>query len=172
MPSVILTNEQGASQGLMDIIEAHTGEGSLHKAFSAYIFRKNGTEILLQQRSTKKMLFPLFWANTCCSHPRENEDIIETAERRLQEECGFTCPLKEVTSFVYRAADPEGRGVEHERDTILRGDVEEIELNPDPDEIAELQWIPVNQLLADMKSRPERYAPWFHLGLKLVLEKG
>ena len=172
MPSVILTDEQGEPKGTVDIMEAHTGKGDLHLAFSAFIFRNKASELLLQQRSKEKMLFPEYWANTCCSHPREDDDsIVAAGERRLKEECGFTCPLEKVDSFIYRAEDP-GRGVEHELDTILVGHLDEpVELQPDPKEIADLQWVPMNQPQADMKAHPERYAPWFHKGLKIILEK-
>lgn len=172
MNSVVLTDEQGSPTGTADIVEAHSGEGELHLAFSAYIFRNEGDEILLQQRSSQKMLFPLLWANTCCSHPREGEEIRPAAEHRLQEECGFTCPLEEVGSFVYKSKDPEGRGVEYEHDTVLRGDVEAVELNPDPNEIAAMEWTPTNQVLADLEARPEKYAPWFKQGLSLILNHG
>ncbi len=172
MNSVVLTDEQGSPTGTAEIVEAHTGEGKLHKAFSVYVFRNDGNEILMQQRSAGKMLFPLHWANTCCSHPRESEDIRAAAERRLQEECGFTCPLKEIDSFIYKAEDPEGRGIEYEHDTVLRGDVEDVELNPDPKEIAALEWVPTNQVLRDIETRPEKYGPWFKQGLSLILDHG
>ena len=166
---MILTNERGSSLGLIDILDAHTGEGKLHKAFSVFIFRKSESELLLQKRSSEKMLFPGLWANTCCSHPREGESITEAGERRLQEELGFSCPLKEVSSFVYRAEDPLKRGIEHEYDTVLVGGVEEVEITADPKEIAECKWITLLDLQKDMVKNPDTYAPWFSLALPLAL---
>jgi len=40
----------------------------LHRAFSAFLFNERG-DLLLQQRSSFKITFPLLWTNTCCSHP-------------------------------------------------------------------------------------------------------
>lgn len=169
-PVIILTDESGNPTGSMDIVAAHTAPGHLHKAFSIYIFRNNRKEILIQKRSATKMLWPLIWANTCCSHPREHESPLEAGARRLREECGFTCPLTDSGSFVYRAEDPEGRGVEHEHVTLLVGNLEnDLSLHPNPDEIAELKWIAIDVLQEDMKKHPEHYAPWFHLGLKKTL---
>merc|ERR1712113_542166 len=39
-----------------------------HRAFSVFLFNKDN-RLLLQQRSKKKITFPLVWTNTCCSHP-------------------------------------------------------------------------------------------------------
>ncbi|PIR53087.1 isopentenyl-diphosphate delta-isomerase [Candidatus Peregrinibacteria bacterium CG10_big_fil_rev_8_21_14_0_10_49_10] len=169
MRQVILTDTKGNQTGLSEIMQAHTGEGKLHRAFSVYIFRKQGTEILMQKRSSKKMLFPLLWANTCCSHPFPDEAMMDAAQRRLQEECGLTCDLKVAGTLVYRAEDPEGRGVEHEHVTLLRGDDPVSEPKPDSEEIEEIKWMPVEDLLTDMEEHPKKYAPWFHLGLQKLL---
>lgn len=172
MRSVVLTDESGAPKGTAEIVDAHTGAGKLHKAFSVFIFRNGMRELLLQKRSPSKMLFPQHWGNTCCSHPRENEDIVAAGERRLFEECGFRCDLEEVASFVYRAVDPGGRGTEHEHDTVLVGQVDDVEPKPDPEEIAEMKWMSVDDLQTDLKAHPERYGPWLPLGLSLILKHG
>ena len=167
MATVILTDASGAPTGVADAAEVHSGEGRLHKAFSVYIFRKGGREILIQQRSRYKRLWPLVWANTCCSHPREGENVVAAGQRRLREECGFTTTLVEHSSFVYRAEDPAGRGVEHEHVTILVGQVEDATTcTAEAKEIADWKWVPLEELRKDMDQQPEKYAPWFHLGLE------
>ena len=169
MRTVTLTDEAGNDIGTCDVLEAHTGEGKLHRAFSVYVFRSGRREILIQRRSGKKMLWPMIWANTCCSQPFENESAIEAGTRRLREEFGFECPLREDKAYVYRAVDPRGAGVEHEHVTMLTGDDPAQPPNPDPEEIAEWKWIDIDELRADMATHPDAYAPWFHLGLKLLL---
>ncbi len=166
---LILVNESNTPRGTATWEEAHASPGLLHRAFSAYVFRKNGSEILIQRRSGKKPLWALIWANTCCSHPREGEEIAGVAPRRLQEEFGFTCPLTPVAEFVYHAEDPGGNGAEHEHVTVLRGDVEDAAPAPNPDEVGEWKWIAVAELLEDMKINPDFYAPWFHIGLRKVV---
>ena len=115
------------------------------------------------------MLWPIIWANTCCSHPVDDETPSDAGMRRLKEEMGFTCTLTEGPSFVYRAYDPNGKGVEHEHLTLLIGDVEDVTVVPNPDEVAEYKWANVKQLIEDMKTNPDEYAPWFHMGLQKIL---
>lgn len=168
--TVVLTDEEGNATGTSNILEAHTGAGKLHRAFSVYVFNETEDMILVQQRAAQKMLFALLWANTCCSHPFPKEDIIEAGERRLREECGFTVPLEYKDAFVYKAEDPNGNGIEWEHDSLLVGHANELtKLNPDPTEIAQLEWRQVQDVLHDMKTTPNEYAPWFKMGLNKLL---
>lgn len=167
--TVVLTDEAGAALGTADLVAAHTGKGLLHRAFSVYVFRSGRSEVLMQRRAAAKMLWPLVWSNTCCSHPLEGETPAAAGERRLREELGFSVPLSVHSSFVYRAED-DGRGVEHEHVAILVGDaLGEVALRPNPEEVAEAKWIGVTELRADMERDPERYTPWFHVGLGKLL---
>lgn len=171
MKSVILTNERGESLGTAEIMDAHTDGGKLHKAFSIFILTPDGAKVLLQRRASTKLLFPGFWANTCCSHPKEKFPIEVEANDRLMEECGFRTALDVVDSFVYKANDPEGRGTEYEYDTILQGFAEEsVELKPNPDEVMDMKWMTIEDLQNDMKANSDTYAPWLHDALPILLD--
>lgn len=169
MRKVILCSESGTPNGSAEIGDAHTGRGLLHLAFSVYVFTPDRKKILIQRRSKEKMLWPMIWANACCSHPQEKESPVQAGERRMGEELGAACALSEGPSYVYRAEDAN-RGVEHEYVTILIGTMEEtFPLNPDPKEIAEWKWVEIGELQGDMARQRDLYAPWFHLGLPKVL---
>src|ERR1043166_2029346 len=90
---VILCDESGRPQGACDLLAAHTGAGRVHLAFSVYLFSRDRGKLLIQRRSAAKMLWPLVWANTCCSHPRADEDAIDAGRRRLREEMGIDAEL-------------------------------------------------------------------------------
>ncbi len=166
---LILVDERNASLGTISWEDAHAlPSGKLHRAFSVYVFRNDGTEMLIQKRSAGK-LFAGLWANSCCSHPREGEEITDVAPRRLREELGFTCAMRPVGEFVYQAEDPEGKGVEHEHVTMFRGDVDDVTVTAELGEVAEWKWMNVNDLRKDMKEHPDLYAPWFHIGLQKLL---
>jgi isopentenyl-diphosphate delta-isomerase len=127
--------------------------------------------VLLQQRSRHKKLFALRWANACCSHPSPAEGHLhEAAERRLREELGFSVPLREAGSFVYRAKDPDGDLSEYEHDTVLVGAADDdVSLAPDPAEIADWRWISVAGLQRDLCENGDRYAPWLADALRIAL---
>lgn len=168
---VTLCDEQGHKTGESDLLSAHLGEGKLHIAFSVFLFTPDYTKTLIQQRSMRKMLWPGIWANTCCSHPFEHETPSQAGERRLQEELGISAQVTPELAFVYRAEDPNKRGVEHEYDTVLIGTMEEsTPINPNPEEVHAWKWITLDELQKDMRSNPDTYAPWFHKGMMLLLQ--
>lgn len=168
---VVLCDVDGRPTGMVDKLRAHADPGMLHQAFSVFVFRNAGQEVLIQQRSREKLLFASRWANTCCSHPRgESQNLVEAATDRLHDEFGFTVPLTAVGSFVYRASD-RGKGVEHEYDTVLVGHaIGAIELHPNPGEIDSWKWIDVGELTSDIGQRSEVYAPWLQPALQIACE--
>ena len=96
---VILVDENDIAIGDMEKMEAHH-KGELHRAFSVFIFNSKN-ELLLQRRALNKYHSGGLWTNSCCSHPRVNEDLLKAAERRLVEEIGIKTKLKGVFSFIY-----------------------------------------------------------------------
>ena len=172
MADVLLCDDNGIIRGSADREEAHAGKGLLHRAFSIFLFRKGRRELLIQQRSSEKKLFPLIWANTCCSHLRQGETDKEAGEKRLREELGIECPLKEGFSFVYRAEDPRGNRSEYEFDRILLGTLkEDAPVRADPREVNAYRWAETEELTKDMHLNPLHYAPWFHLGQAIIMRK-
>ncbi|MDD5026765.1 MAG: isopentenyl-diphosphate Delta-isomerase [Candidatus Peribacteraceae bacterium] len=170
MRSVVLCDAKGQPLRSASIEEAHRGNGKLHLAFSIFVFSEDRTKVLLQKRSSEKLLFDGLWGNTCCSHPQKGESIEDAARKRLKEECGFTCDLTPVGSFTYQANDPHGKGSEHEYDTVLIGKVEQdIEMHPDPTEIEELKWMAIDTLQSDLAAHSDRYGPWLKPALDIVL---
>ena len=156
---VILVSEVDEQLGLMAKMEAHE-KGILHRAFSVFVFNKNG-ELLLQQRALDKYHSPGLWTNTCCSHQRDGESNIQAGKRRLQEEMGFNCELKELFWFVYKASFDNGL-TEHELDHVMIGHYED-----DPivnlEEAAAFKWMTLEDVKKDMQLQPELYTEWFKI---------
>ena len=160
---VILVNEKDEQIGLMEKIEAHE-KALLHRAFSVFVFN-NLNELMIQRRALSKYHSPGLWTNTCCSHQRENETNVEAGMRRLEEEMGFSTPLKDAISFIYKAPFDNGL-TEHEFDHILIGNFDgEPRLNPD--EVDAWKWVSLEEIKTDMQKHPEIYTEWF----KIIFEK-
>ena len=118
-PLLIAVDERDRETGVVGKMTAHR-RGILHRAFSIFVFDEAG-RLLLQRRAGGKYHSGGLWSNTCCSHPRAGESLIEAAHRRLrEEEMGFNCPLRAVFGFVYRATLDSGL-VEHEFDHVVVG---------------------------------------------------
>ncbi|MGB1555970.1 MAG: isopentenyl-diphosphate delta-isomerase, partial [Flavobacteriaceae bacterium] len=103
---VILVDTADTPLGTMPKMEAHE-KAVLHRAFSVFILNQKG-ELMLQQRALHKYHSPGLWTNTCCSHQRIDETNIEAGKRRLREEMGFSVPLQELFSFIYKAPFDNG----------------------------------------------------------------
>jgi isopentenyl-diphosphate Delta-isomerase len=159
---VILVNEKDEQLGLMPKMEAHR-KAQLHRAFSVFVFNEKG-ELLLQQRAANKYHSSNLWTNTCCSHQRDGETNISAGKRRLQEEMGFVCDLKEVFWFVYKA--PFDNGItEHELDHVMIGNY-----NQDPIintvEVGSFKWMTLDDIKSDINKHPENYTKWFQIIFK------
>ena len=163
MEQVILVDELDNEIGTKEKMQAHR-EALLHRAFSVFIFNKKG-ELLLQRRALNKYHSPGLWTNTCCSHPRPNEPLMDAAKRRLVEEMGFDCDLFYQFNFIYKASLDQGM-TEHELDHVYFGTYEG-EFNLNPDEVAECKFISMSELEISIKEQPQLYTEWF----KIVFEK-
>jgi len=160
---VILVNPDDQQIGLMEKLEAHQ-KGLLHRAFSIFILNDKN-ELMLQQRASKKYHSPLLWTNTCCSHQRVGETNIEAGNRRLQEEMGFTTPLKELFSFIYKVPFDNGL-TEHELDHVMIGYYNQ---NPiiNTDEVQDWKWLDIENVRKKIAKNPEKYTAWF----KIIFDK-
>jgi isopentenyl-diphosphate delta-isomerase len=158
---VILVDEHDVELGTMEKMEAHR-QAVLHRAFSIFIF--NGKkELLLHQRALSKYHSGGLWTNTCCSHPFPGEKTADAASRRLQEEMGFNTPLQHAFSFVYKAPFDNGL-TEHEYDHVFTGTYEG-PVSPDPDEVADYCYKPVEEIVQSMQTHPQKYTEWFKIAL-------
>lgn len=93
---------------------------ALHRAFSVFLFN-NENKLLLQQRASDKITFPLLWTNTCCSHPLHDieaerpglQDVLEgdrdwtklgvmhAAVRKMEHELGIAPDSLPLERFVF-----------------------------------------------------------------------
>lgn len=167
MERVVLVDEKDNPLGTMEKMEAHE-KGVLHRAFSVFIFNKNG-EMLLQQRAFSKYHSGGLWTNTCCSHPREGETTIDAAHRRLQEEMGFDCKIEKVFDFIYKKKLDKGL-IEHELDHVFIGEFDgEVCFNKE--EVNAYVYVPVQVVLEEVNRQPEKYTEWFKICLDEVVKR-
>lgn len=165
---VILVDAADKPIGTAEKISAHQNN-QLHRAFSVFVFRREPElQVLLQQRALSKYHSPGLWTNTCCSHPRPNEDIVAAGQRRLFDELGITVPLNEIGWFHYQADFANGMH-EHENDHVLIGFVPaDIEVKPNPEEVHTYRWITLADLRKEAAANPSQFTIWLNPAIDMV----
>ena len=159
---IVCVDENDNEVGHIEKIDAHI-KGILHRALSVFIFNEKN-ELLLQKRYSGKYHSPSLWTNTCCTHPNKNESTNSAAKRRLKEEMGFSCNLKEVFSFMYYIKF-DNNLIEHEFDHVYFGRYSG-KVNINPLEVEDYKWKSINDIKIDIDSNPEKYTYWFRYIMK------
>jgi isopentenyl-diphosphate delta-isomerase len=157
---LILVDGDDREVGTLGKVACHVGDGILHRAFSVFLFNPAG-DVLIQQRAAGKMLWPGFWSNSCCSHPRPGEDTTAAAHRRVREELQVECRLEYLYKFQYQARFGT-IGSEHELCYVYAGFTAGTPV-ADPTEVAAFSWVTPAALTAAVAADPDHYSPWMKL---------
>ena len=133
---VILVDDNDRQTGICEKLKAHE-EGLMHRAFSIFLFNNKG-EFLLQQRASEKYHTGGLWSNTCCSHPRPDENMEDALQRKLFQEMGIHCPVREAFQFSYQAR-LDNSLIENELDHVYFGEFNDMP-NPNPAEVQNVSY--------------------------------
>lgn len=163
MVNVVLVTSKGQETGVSEKNAAHVGKGMLHRSFSVFLLNSK-RQLLIQKRGRNKLLWPGYWSGACCSHPKPNEAIEQAAARRLKEELGFACVLRNEYTFRYTARFKD-IGAEKELCTVFLGRADG-NITPNLQEIEAIQWISLPKLRRDIQQNPQTYTPWFKMEVK------
>jgi isopentenyl-diphosphate Delta-isomerase len=162
---VVNSADEEVGQGYKACV--HSGDGILHRAFSVYLFDSQ-RRLLLQQRSEHKPLWPGYWSNSCCSHPRPGEMTHEAASRRVREELGLTQvrSLRFLFKFEYHARY-ELQGAEREVCSVYAG-MADRPMRINRGEVAGVRFVSAGQLDLQLSDHSQRYTPWLHLAWQRI----
>ncbi|MCZ6457744.1 MAG: isopentenyl-diphosphate Delta-isomerase [Gammaproteobacteria bacterium] len=165
--ALILVDAADTIVGYLDKSACHDGDGILHRAFSVFLFNSAG-QLLIQQRASNKRLWPDYWSNSCCSHPRQGEVVDVAAGRRVEQELGMHCDLTFTYKFEYSASFA-GAGTEHELCWVYLGQTtDEPVINTT--EIRDWRWIDPAELSAELHARADTFTPWLTLEWQRLTE--
>ena len=165
---LILVDPDDRETGHLSKAECHDGDGLLHRAFSVFLFNAQG-DLLLQQRSAGKRLWPMFWTNTCCSHPRQGESMEIATRRRLQQELETSSTLEFIYKFTYQARFDD-QGSEHELCSVYLGRLDR-QASANDTEIAVLRYVSAAELQQEIDAEPGRFTPWFKMEWQRLTEE-
>jgi len=165
---LILVDKDDNETGFLSKAACHDGDGVLHRAFSLFLFNDDG-ELLLQQRGKSKRLWPGYWSNSCCSHPRRGESMQVATSRRLRDELNFETPLEFVYRFCYEAEFGES-GSENELCHVYLGKIDG-PVKPNDNEIERIRFVAAGELAAELDASPENFTPWLKLEWQALLRE-
>jgi len=165
MEKIALVNENDKIIGFEDKLQVHE-KGLLHRAVSVFIFNSKN-QLLMQKRAEIKYHSGGLWSNTCCTHQRKDELLIESANRCLIEEMGIKCKIKEKFIFNYQTSF-ENKLKENEIDHVFIGFFEG---NPliNREEVSNYKWRDLSELEKAIKEKSEEYSYWFKEIIKRFL---
>ncbi|WP_336501967.1 isopentenyl-diphosphate Delta-isomerase [Microbacterium paraoxydans] len=171
MDNVTLLAEDGTAVGVLPKSEVHTTDTPLHLAFSCYVQDREG-RLLVTRRALGKRTWPGVWTNSFCGHPQPGEDMIDAVRRRGADELGIrvTDIRLALPDYRYRAVDASGI-VENEVCPVHVAVVDE-QPSANPDEVAEWEWVDVDDLLAAVVRTPFAFSPWLAEQLPLLRRHG
>lgn len=162
-PLVILVDENDNPKGVAGKMEAHK-KALLHRAVSVFIINPEGKWIL-QRRALDKYHSNGLWTNTCCTHPNPGESSADAAHRRLREEMGLECELKELFAFSY-IEKLDNELTEHEYDHVFFG-ITGSEPVINTEEVEDWEAVSFADLHDDILKNPDNYTSWF----KMIYER-
>jgi len=170
---VIMVDENDEREGVVNRLEAHTGDGIRHRAFTSLVFDEE-ERLLLAQRSPEKRLWPTYWDGTVASHPIEGQTQKEATKQRLEDELGITPgqydDLEVTDRFEYKRYF-ENRGVEHEVCAVLKLTLSSGSIEPNEAEVAGTMWVPYKRLHEHPEwYRQLRLCPWFEIAMRRDVE--
>ena len=154
---VVTVDDAGTITGVAGLVEVHQPPGRLHLALSVQLVDADERWIV-QRRAASKLLFPSYWANSCCTHPRPGEQLTAAATRRVSEELGVrVLHLEHRGTFVYNAYDTVSGMVEYELDHVYLGRVAG-PLRPSAAEVEEVAHLSLRDATALFAT--DAAAPW------------
>ena len=166
---VVAVDADDNETGVVNRLEAHTGDGIRHRAFTCLLFDQED-RLLLAQRSPVKRLWDTHWDGTVASHPDPGQSQKEATRERLGEELGLSpdqyVDLRQTDRFEYKRYYYE-EGLEWEVCAVLKATLVDVDLTPDPDEIGGLLWVEYDHLHENPRYyRQLRFCPWFEIAMR------
>lgn len=165
---VVLVDEEDRELGVARKSEVHHAATPLHRAFSLFLFDRDG-RTLLQQRALTKRTWPGVWSNACCGHPAPGEASADAAARRCREELGVAPERLTLLLPRYRYRAEADGVVENEVCPVFVAAADPAAIAPDRAEVEAWRWMDWRAFLAGL---PGAYSPWCVEEARLLAASG
>lgn len=133
--------------GSISRTQAHSSPDFIHRCVQI-IIQNSKNQILLQQRSAQKDLYPLHWTVSASGHVTFGNTYTQAAERELFEEIGIK------TALTFKTKHLISNDRESEMIAVFTGIYEELPNNIDPFEVKQVKWIDITELKEFISNNP------------------
>ena len=144
--------------------DAHKN-GWYHNTIHLWLYTNDG-KILLQQRSHKKLIFPLLWDVSVAGHIDAGESVIEATLRETKEEIGLDLnpgDLKKIGVKLHESSYDNGNVLDYEFHQVFIAQLNEKidKLEPQEDEVEALKLVTHSQFeeLLEMSEVNSHFVP-------------
>lgn len=153
-------DDAGRRTGLVPRSEVHR-LGLWHRSAHVFVFNSRG-DLLVQKRAPDKDLYADLWDYSVGEHLKPGESFDEGAIRGMSEELGVTGVTIEPIGVMRksRLVDPDLGVADCEMQQAYRA-VFDGDVTPDPVEVAEVKFVVLERLAANIQSSPQCFTPWF-----------
>ena len=153
-------DDAGRLTGLVERSVVHA-QGLWHRAAHVWLFSSDG-RLHIQRRAAHKDLYANLWDFSVGEHLTPGESFEEGARRGLLEELDVTDVLLEPIGELrkMRLDAPELGIKDFELQQGFRG-CHDGPVTPDPDEVAEVRLIAMDELASWLDESPSAFTPWF-----------
>lgn len=173
---VDIVNNNGTVIGKTTRNNAHI-KGLLHPTVKILLFNSSG-KILIQQRSRKKNILPLYWDISVAEHLRSGESYKEAAVRGLMEELAIVTRVKLLRGkHVQRSEHKKDKLLKEYELTVLYGTLYNGKIIPDSEEVEKSIFVSIRKFGGLILWRRLQFTPWalneinYLLAHKDIMEK-
>lgn len=130
-------------------------DGELHPTVHVWLIRRRdmGIYVLLQKRSHTKDIYPDLWDVSSAGHVRQGQEYGVTAIKETREEIGVEIAREKLEFLGFRRnSHIEGNIKDNELTAVFmcREDIDDSMIKPCPEEVAEVGWAEIDELLSVM----------------------
>lgn len=150
---VVNNNDEVTGRTLRSDVHA---QGLLHRGVHVFLFNERG-EMLIQQRSADRVHSPSLLDCSVSEHVKAGESYLEAAIRGLREEMGVEGIDLKRAGKIKMEYGPN----DHEISCIFEGRVNPANVTFDPEEIAGIQYLKLDEIQNRMVSEKTMFCRWF-----------
>ncbi len=135
-------------------------DGDYHRAISVLII--NDDKILLQKRSSNKMVYPNLWSLFIKGHVQSGEESIDACVREIQEEIGIIVKKRHL-HFLFTIKEETKNGDYIENifyDTfVLKEKIDLSDILIKKNEVSDIKYVDVNEIYDLIKNNSKDFVP-------------